>query len=78
VPETLVCPVVMSAATLRQLLAGTAKAQTKKAGNYRIRAYDVANDIWLLQHRIAFFFWINIAVGPKEKMLKHATDAGAL
>ena len=36
--------------------------------NYRIKKYDVINDIWTLQERTCFIFWKTISAGSKAKL----------
>ena len=34
---------------------------------YRIKPFDVVNDIWVIERRLFFFLWISVGVGSKEK-----------
>jgi len=38
--------------------------------NYRIVEYDPANDIWVLQKKHFFLFWIGVSAGSKQKLEK--------
>lgn len=35
---------------------------------YRIKEYDVVNDIWILQKRVFGIFWKSLGVGSKRKL----------
>jgi|688.fasta_scaffold2212714_2 hypothetical protein len=35
---------------------------------YRIKEYDILNNIYLLQERFLLVFWRSISVGSKEKL----------
>ena len=37
--------------------------------HYKIKQFDVVNDIWLLQKRFLFFFWRTIGVGSQKKLI---------
>ena len=37
---------------------------------YRIKPYDLVNDIWILQKRVLFFFWVSMGAGDKAKLEK--------
>jgi len=39
-----------------------------KKSKYRIKKFDVVNNIWILQEKKLFVFWIAIGVGSKEKL----------
>ena len=45
-----------------------------KKSKYRIKKYDVVNDIWILQEKKLGLFWIGIGVGSKDKLQKTITD----
>jgi hypothetical protein len=44
---------------------------------YRIRSYDLANDIYLLQVPWMFFFWRTVAAGSFDKMAEIANKLKA-
>ena len=35
---------------------------------YRMKPYDLVNDIWILQRRFLLVFWIPMGVGSKQKI----------
>lgn len=35
---------------------------------YRIKPYDLVNDIWILQERFLLFFWKSMGAGSKAKV----------
>ena len=39
---------------------------------YRTRVWDRMNNIWLLEKRWLFFFWVCEGAGPQEKVQKEA------
>lgn len=45
-----------------------------KKSKYRIKKYDVVNDIWILQEKKLGLFWIGIGAGSKEKLQKTIND----
>ena len=41
---------------------------------YRIKEFDLMNDIWILQRRVLFVFWISAGVGPKVQVEKKCNE----
>jgi len=41
---------------------------------YKVKPYDVVNDIWIIYERVFFIFWRNIGVGTREKCEKYVKD----
>ncbi len=41
---------------------------------YRIKPFDLINDIWLLQERWLFFFWLTKGAGREVEVLKKAEE----
>lgn len=37
---------------------------------YRIKPYDLMNDIYILEKRVFLFFWIPLGCGSKEEVIK--------
>jgi hypothetical protein len=35
---------------------------------YRIKPYDLVNDIWILQKRVFLFFWVSMGAGSQSKL----------
>jgi len=45
---------------------------------YRIKPFDVINDIWLLQKRVLWIFWQSLGCGTKAEVQKKADELNAV
>lgn len=45
---------------------------TKKT--YRLKPFDIGNDIWILQERFLLVFWRSIGVGSNGKLSQAMAD----
>jgi hypothetical protein len=44
---------------------------------YRIKPFDLMNDIWLLQKRVMWIFWQTLGCGTKSEVQKKADELNA-
>ena len=44
---------------------------------YRIKPFDIMNDIWLIQKRVLWIFWQSLGCGPKVEVQKKADQLNA-
>jgi len=45
---------------------------------YRIKPFDIMNDIWLLQKRVLWIFWQSLGCGQKADVQKKADELNAV